>query len=264
MIAAIIQARTMSTRLPNKILLPINDKPILYHFIERVRDAQKLDDIIVATSTKKSDDIIEKFCIDNEIKCFRGSEEDVLSRYHEAAKKFSVDIIVRLTSDTPLLDPKVIDKVITKYQETKYDFVSNFFPLPRTYPDGYNIEVFSSKILEIVNQEAEKPSDREHVTTYITMQPKKFKIYRVDSEKNLSNYRLNLDYKEDFELIKAVFEGLKDNKFKLEDIINWLDNHPEILKLNSGIKPYENLLKSFEDDKKLGFKPYKKNFYLDQ
>lgn len=261
MIGAIIQARMGSTRLPGKIMLPILDKPVLEHLINRVKKSSNIDEIIVATSINKNDDIIEKFCKSQKIKCFRGSENDVLLRYFEAAKKFSIDIIVRLTSDTPLLDPKVIDKVIIKYNEKKYDFVSNFFPLPRTYPDGYNVEVFSMKLLEQTNIEAKKPSDREHVTTFITMQPNKFKKYRVDSEKDLSKYRLNLDYKEDFELIKSVLEKL-GKKTDLDDIINWLDKHPEILKLNSHIKPYENLLKSFEQDKKLGYEPYEKNFYI--
>ena len=261
MIGAIIQARMGSTRLPGKIMLPVLDKPILEYLINRIKKSSCIDEIIVATSINKNDDIIEKFCKTQKIKCFRGSEEDVLLRYFEAAKKFSVDVIVRLTSDTPLLDPKVIDKVVLKYNENQYDFVSNFFPLPRTYPDGYNVEVFSMKILKQANQEAEKPSDREHVTTFITMQPNKFKKYRVDSEKDLSKYRLNLDYKEDFELIKSVIEKL-DGKTDLEDIINWLDEHPEIIKLNSHIKPYQNLLKSFEEDKKLGYESYEKNFYL--
>ena len=264
MIAAIIQARMGSSRLPKKIMLPILGKPVLEHMINRVKKAKKLEDIIVATSENKEDDIIEKFCIDQKLKYFRGSENDVLSRYYEAAKKFSVNTIVRLTSDTPLLDPKIIDYVISKYQEGEYDFVSNFFPLPRTYPDGYNIEVFSKNVLEIAHKKAQKPSDREHVTTFITMQPDKFTKYRLDTEKDFSKYRLNLDYIEDFKLIKAVFEEFKDKEFDLRDIINWLDDNPEILKINSHIKPYENLLKSFEEDEKKGFDTYEKNFYLNK
>jgi spore coat polysaccharide biosynthesis protein SpsF len=262
MIGAIIQARMSSTRLPGKIMMPILDKPVLKYLVDRVKKSSKLDEIIIATSINKNDDIIEKFCKTQKIKCFRGSEEDVLLRYFEAAKKFSLDVIVRLTSDTPLLDPKIIDKVILKYNENKYDFVSNCFPLPRTYPDGYNVEVFSMNLLKRANIEAKKPSDREHVTTFITMQPSKFKKYRVDSEKNLSKYRLNLDYQEDFELIKSVLEKL-DKNTDLEDIIDWLDKHPEILKLNSHIKPYQHLLKSFEQDRKLGYKPHEKNFYIE-
>ena len=262
MIAAIIQARMGSSRLPRKIMLQILGKSVLEHMINRVKKAKKIEEIIIATSTNEEDDIIEEFCINQKIKYFRGSENDVLSRYFEAAKKFSIDVIVRLTSDTPLLDPEIIDKVISKYQDEEYDFVSNFFPLPRTYPDGYNVEVFSKNVLQITHNEAKKPSDREHVTTFITMQPDRFKKYRVDAEKDFSKYRLNLDYIEDFELIKAVFEEFKDKEFNLKDIINWLDSNPEILKINSHIKPYENLLKSFEDDKKKGFQAYEKNFYL--
>ena len=152
--------------------------------------------------------------------------------------------------------------VAKKTLKVLWDPANNCWCHELAYPDGYNVEIFSMEILKQVNYEAVKPSDREHVTTFITMQPDKFKKYRVDSEKDFSKYRFNLDYKEDFELIKSVLEKF-DEKANLDDIINWLDEHPEILKLNSHIKPYENLLKSFEQDKKLGYEPYEKNFYIE-
>lgn len=139
-----------------------------------------------------------------------------------------------------------------------------FFPLPRTYPEGYNVEVFSIKTLKRANLEAIKPSDREHVTTYITMQPSIFKIYRVDYEKDYSKYRLTLDYDDDYKLIKKIFESLYDKHhfFTLEDIVDWLEQNPDVLKLNSHIRPYQNLIQSFKNDVQLGFDQHKNNFYL--
>ncbi len=264
LIAAIIQTRISSSRLPGKIMLSACGKSLLHHLINRVKQSKNLDKIIIATTTEKADDVIVDFCKSEKIEFYRGSENDVLGRYYETAKMYSIDTIVRLTSDTPLLDPNVIDKVISIYQKNNFDFVSNFFPLPRTYPEGYNVEVFPMKILEKANREAIKPSDREHVTTFISMQPKKFKIYRVDNDKDFSKYRLTLDYDEDYKLIKAVFDSLynKNHYFTLEEIVDWLEKNPNVLKLNSHIKSYQHLTKSFENDAKLGFKEHENNFYL--
>ena len=265
MIAAIIQARMGSSRLPGKIMLSACGKSLLYHLLERVKKSKKLEKIIIATTTEPEDDVIVNFCKSEKIDFFRGSKNDVLSRYYETAKKFSVDIIVRLTSDTPLIDPNVIDKVISAYENEHSDYVSNFFPLPRTYPEGYNVEVFPFKILEKTNFEATKPSDREHVTTYISMQPNLFKIFRVDNETDYSKYRFTLDYEDDYKLIKKIYEILYEKTpfFSLNDIVSLVEKNPELLNLNSHIKPYENLIKSFENDKTLGFENHKNNFYLD-
>lgn len=264
MIAAIIQARIGSSRLPGKIMLNVCGKPLLEHLIHRIKNSKKLDKIIIATTTNKEDNEVVDFCSSRNIAFFRGSQNDVLSRYYETAKFFSVDTIVRLTADTPLLDSQTIDKTIQVYEENNFDFVSNSSPLPRTYPDGFNVEIFSFEVLEKIHKDAINPSDREHVTTYITMQPKKFNVYRVDYFKDLSKYRFNLDYKEDYQLIKCIFEEFYESKpdFLLEDVINWLDKHPEILKLNSDTKPYQNILKSFENDSKMGYSKHDDNFYL--
>lgn len=264
MIAAIIQARMGSSRLPGKIMLNVCGKSMLEHLIDRIKNSKKLDKIIVATSTNPEDDEIVNFCSLNNISFFRGSENDVLSRYFETAKFFSVNTIIRLTADTPILDSNTIDKIIQVYQENNFDFVSNSSPLPRTYPDGYNVEILSFEILEKIHKNAVNPSDREHVTTFITMQPEKFNLYRVDYSKDLSKYRFNLDYEEDYQLIKCIFENFyeKNPNFLLEDVVNWLNEHPEILKINSHIKPYQNILKSFENDSKQGFSTHKDNFYL--
>ena len=264
MIVAIIQARMGSSRLSGKIMLEACNKPLLKHMIERIQFTETVDEIVVATSTNKHDDIIEDFCKENKILCFRGSENDVLSRYKMAADMVHADIIVRLTSDTPLLDHIILDKVVQVYTKNKYDYVSNCLPLPRTYPDGMNVEVFSKKILDEMYYNAKKPSEREHVSLYVVMQPKKYKMYRVDYLNDVSHYRFNLDYELDYKLIKEIFENLyyENQHFTMEDIIKFLETNPSIFNVNSKIKPYEGILKSFEDDNKKGFEA-PKNFFME-
>jgi len=264
MIVAIIQARMGSSRLSGKIMLQACKKPLLKHMIDRIQLTDTVEKIVVATSTNKNDDILADFCRENKISCFRGSENDVLSRYKMVADMTHADIIVRLTSDTPLLDHIILDKVVKAYIKNKYDYVSNCFPLPRTYPDGMNVEVFSKKILDEMYYNAKKPSEREHVSLYVVMQHAKYKIHRVDYLKNISHYRFNLDYELDYELIKEIFENLyyENQHFTLEDIIKFLEENPSIFNINSKIKPYEGILKSFEADDKKGFKT-STNFFME-
>ena len=264
MIVAIIQARMSSSRLSGKIMLQACKKPLLQHMIERIQFTETVDKIVIATSTNYNDDVIEDFCKENKILCFRGSENDVLSRYKMVADIIRADIIVRLTSDTPLLDHIILDKVVKVYTKNKYDYVSNCFPLPRTYPDGMNVEVFSKKILDEMHYNAKKPSEREHVSLYVVMQPEKYKIYRVDYLKDVSHYRFNLDYELDYQLIKEIFENLyyENQHFTMEDVIKFLEENPSIFNINSKIKPYEGILKSFEDENKKGFETAK-NFFME-
>ncbi|NDB88600.1 MAG: acylneuraminate cytidylyltransferase [Thaumarchaeota archaeon] len=204
--------------------------------------------MIIATSTNVQDDRIVEFCTQAKIDYYRGSEHDLLSRYKGAADKFDVDLIVRLTSDTPIIDARTIDDTIDAYVQNEYDFVSNCYPMPRTYPDGTNVEVFSHQLLNEVDREAKKPSEREHVTFFMWMQPEKYKIHRVDYQKDISKYRLNLDYKEDYTVLKTIFENLysKNQNFSMEDALRWLDNHPEIYKINSKIKQGQGFLRSLD------------------
>ena len=263
MIVAIIQARMNSSRLPGKIMLKVCGKPLLAHLVDRIKNSKTLDKIVIATSMEKQDDVIVDFCKKNNIMCIRGSETDLLSRYKIAADKTQADIIVRLTSDTPLLEYTIVDKVVNSYIENEHDFVSNCYPLPRTYPDGMNVEVFSREILDEMHFCAKKPSEREHVTFYVLMQPTKFKISRIDNDTDLSNYRFNLDYELDYRLIKEIFDNLyKENQvFLLGDIIKFLEKNPELSKINSKIEPYKGILKSFENDIKMGFKE-SENFFM--
>ena len=262
MIAAIIQARMGSSRLPGKVLKKVCGKTLLELMIERIQDSKTLEKIIVATSTDVTDEKIVQFCEKRKIPYFRGSENDVLSRYKMTAEKFQVDTVVRLTGDTPLLNYEIIDDIVYTYIKSKNDFVSNCFPLPRTYPDGMNVEVFSRKILDEINEKATKPSEREHVTFYILNRPEEYKILRVDLENDLSRYRFNLDYQEDYELIKKIFENLYTSNplFSLNEITEFLKKNPVIFKLNSEIRPFEGILKSFNKDKEKGFSEINKFF----
>ena len=252
----IIQARLSSSRLPGKIMLEVCGKTLLEHMIIRVNQSKKLDNVIVATSTNKIDDVIEDWCKSNQINCFRGPEHDVLKRFKLAKDFVNADTVIRFCSDCPLIDPKIIDDVIEIYESNNYDFVSNSFPtLGRTFPDGMSVEVFSSKLLDEADINAKKPSEREHVTFYFWMQPDRFKIYRHDYPKDLSKFRFNLDYLQDYCLIRSIFESLypKNIFFTMEDTINWLECNPKILKFNDMIQSNQGWKNSFDNDKKAGF-----------
>jgi len=255
MITAIIQARTNSTRLPQKILLEVLEKTLLELMIERIRNSKSLEKIVIATTVNPIDDVIEDLCKKLQIECYRGSEDDVLSRYVMVGEKTKSDIIVRLNSDCPLIDPCIIDEVITFYLNNNYDYVSNVFPKFGSFPEGMGVEIFSHGLLKTISIKAKKPSQREHPTSFIWTQPTKFKIFRIECKKNLKKYRLSLDYEEDFQLIKSVFNGLYDRnkKFGLDEIIDWLDKNPKVFHLNSHITKDEGWLLSLEKDKSAGF-----------
>lgn len=237
-VAAVIQARMESTRLPKKVMSPIVGHPMLWHIINRIRKAELIDKIILATTSNKEDDSISKFAEENNILLFRGSEHDVLDRYYKAAKNFNLKNIVRITADDPFKDPAVIDKIIKIYLKGKYDYASN--TIKPSYPVGIDAEVFSFEAIEKAWLESKKEFEREHVTPYIWMNPDKFKIINVEYEKeNLSDLRWTVDTKEDLAFAKTVYEKLyKENKiFLMKDILNLLEKNPEIADINRNVKP---------------------------
>ena len=256
MISAIIQARLSSTRLPGKVLLEINGRPMLSYMLERVTAAQSLDRVMVATSVEHSDDPIAGLCKREEIPCYRGSFDDVLDRYYQAALQMKCDVIVRLTGDCPLIDPRVIDTVVNAYRAGKYDYVANTVPPDdATFPDGTDIEVFSFGALERAWREAKKPSEREHVTFYFWKNPELFSTFRYDLSKDLSKYRLTVDYPEDFEVVSSVLTKFypQNPHFSMEDVISFLEKHPDILAKNANIGSNEGWRPALERDKKMGF-----------
>jgi spore coat polysaccharide biosynthesis protein SpsF len=247
---AIIQARMGSTRFPDKILREIIKIPLLEHIIYRVKNAKCVNNVIIATTVNKKDNILIKWLKENNYLYYRGSEDDVLDRFYQTAKMFpEYKNIIRITADDPFKDPEVIDKIFEKFIEENVDYASN--TIEPSYPEGLDIEIFTFKALEIAWKYAKLKSEREHVTPYIWKNPKKFSLYSYKNTQNLSFYRWTIDYLEDFEFTKKIFEELYPKKklFLMEDILN-------LFQTNSNIKPRttkdiqrnEGYLKSLKND----------------
>ena len=247
-IGAIIQARMGSTRLPGKILTKIADKPMLWHVIQRTAESSLMNKIIIATTTNSADDCIVDFANSFDILFFRGSEGDVLDRFYRTAKSFCIDAIVRITPDCPLIDPKIVDKVIKRFLIGNLDYISNVHP--PTYPDGLDVEVFSFETLKKVWKEAKKASEREHVTPYILNHHRMFRISNIENEVDLSYMRWTVDEERDLKFVKEIYKRLyKNNKiFYMTNILNLLKKEPELSRINEGILRNEGYAKSLREE----------------
>ena len=251
MILAIIQARMGSSRLPGKVLLDLAGRPVLWHAVERVRKARRVEQVSVATTLAPGDESIRRFCAKNEIPCFAGSENDVLDRYWQAALSAGAgpgDGIVRITADCPLIDPEVIDQVIAAFLSSGADYVSNVNP--PTFPDGLDVEVFSFSALRIAWREAALQSEREHVTPYLRNHPEKFSAHNVTHSSDLSALRWTLDEPADYALLQRIVAELDRNKpeFHLEDVLQVLAAHPEWQELNREFARNEGYTKSLRQE----------------
>lgn len=247
MILAVVQARMSSARLPGKVMKRVLDRPLIGYLLERLMLSRSVDRIILATSLDPSNDPLCEYVESKRIEVFRGAEEDVLDRYHQAASKNKADVIVRITGDCPLIDYRVVDRVVGFYKANNFDYVSNI--APPTFPDGMDVEVFSFASLERAWREARPSSEREHVTLYIRNSGK-FKIGNVVSEIDLSNERWTVDNEEDFELVKDIIANLyKGNPaFSIEDILKYKKNNPQIFSVNQHIKRNEGLKRSLRKE----------------
>jgi spore coat polysaccharide biosynthesis protein SpsF len=242
-IAIIIEARMTSTRLPGKIMLGVLDKPLLGHMIERVKRSRLADEIVIATTTNKEDDPVVTLGIVMGVKVFRGSELDVLKRVLDAAKSVKADIIVELTGDCPLNDPRLIDRAISKYLEEypAYNYVQlgGFWGRNRTLPNGFGASVFSTKDLSFIERSSRDPLDREHVSLPFYSGKYPFKIFTLLFRGALRwpELTVTLDTKEDYQLIRVIFENLYKNNpnFSCLDVINFLKKNPHLLKINKHI-----------------------------
>ncbi|MBO8158624.1 glycosyltransferase family protein [Thermosyntropha sp.] len=237
-IVIINQARMTSTRLPGKVLKEVMEKPLLEYQIERLKKVKLADELVIATTVNPADQPIIDLCRKLNIAYYRGSEEDVLSRYYEAAKEYRADAVVRVTSDCPLIDPVVIDLIIDTYIKNsgKYDYISN--TIERTYPRGMDTEILSFAALEEAHKKAVLKPEREHVTLYIYSHPEKFKIFSVKYKKDESKHRWTVDTKEDFKLVKTILERLYPYKkdFTMEDCLELIEQNPDIFNINQHIK----------------------------
>ncbi len=234
----IVQARMTSTRLPGKVLKEVNGKPLLAYQIERLRRVSRATDIVVATTVNDADLPIVDLCGRLDIPVTRGSEHDVLARYYEAAKLHDADVVVRVTSDCPVIDPAVIDEVIGFYlaHSADYDYVSN--ALTQSYPYGMAVEVLPFNVLEEAHCEASAKHEREHVTPFVYARPERYRIGHVVHPENLSHHRWTVDTPEDFELVRRIIEALYPGKpmFDTQDMLDLLEHHPEWSEINAGIR----------------------------
>ncbi len=240
-ILIITQARYGSTRLPGKVLQKILNKPLLWYVLKRLEQVKTPSKIIVATVDSEENKPIIDLAKSLNIDYFSGSEDDVLDRYYQTAKKFNGDVIVRITSDCPLADPNIIDLALDIFLNGKYDYVSNIDP--PTYPDGFDTEVFSFEALEKAWKEAKMQSEREHVTLYIRDKKNDFKRNNFENDKNYEEYRLTVDTKEDFSLISKIIENFYDQweTFTMQDVVNLMEQNPRLKQINIQYKRNERL-----------------------
>ena len=236
MITAIIQARISSTRLPGKIMLSLAGKSLLEHIIERIRFSKSISDIVIATTTSRADDIIANWAYNNSVKCFRGSETDVLNRYYESAKHFGARHIARITSDDPFKDPAIIDAVAELYFNERLDFAYN--NNPPTFAEGLDTEIFSFEALGRAETEAHDPFEREHVTQHFYRNPRKFRQDNLKSAVDYSHLRWTVDTPDDLKMAEAVYKELykPGQVFHAQEILNLLERKPEIALINQGVE----------------------------
>ena len=246
MIGCIIQARIGSKRLPEKILKKLDEKTVLDYVIEQTKNSKKIDRMVIATTNLKEDDVIQEFCQNKKIDCFRGSVDDVLDRHYQCAKKYSFDTIVRVTSDNPVVDPEIIDLAIKKYQEGQFDMVTTCNK--RSYPYGVSVEVFSFESLKESWNNSSLPSEREHVILYIQNKKNNFKIYNLINEKDLTYINCTIDNELDYKLVKKVVFEIKTRPILMKDLIELFDKKPELLEINKNSDPYEGHKNSFKKD----------------
>jgi spore coat polysaccharide biosynthesis protein SpsF len=234
---AIIQARMGSTRLPGKVLMDIAGEPMLARVVKRVQRAAMLDEMVIATTREAADQAIADFCAAQGWRCFRGSCDDVLDRYYHAAQECDAAVVVRLTADCPLLDPVLMDRVVTAFHRGRpaLDYASNVLP-PRTFPRGLDTEVFSFGALAQAWRDDGDAAWREHVTPFLYRHPERFRLHRIAAEADYSHLRWTVDTKEDRELIVRIYTGLGRDNFSWRDVVAFLARQPRLLDINRGIQ----------------------------
>lgn len=245
-----------SSRLPGKVMMEVRGKPLLYYIINQVKHSKKLDNLVIATTTLQEDDKIVNYVELLEENVFRGSSENVLDRYYQCATKFKADVIVRVTSDCPLIDPEVIDKCICEFEKSNLDYLSNinrkegskWIYHPSGFPLGFAVEVFKYITLERAWKKAKKPSEKEHVTQYILNNPNEFKIGNVENFEDQSDIRLTVDYMVDFQVVKAVIENFKGEIFSMKKVTSFINKNSHLKQMNSNIPFNEGYLKSLKED----------------
>ena len=251
-----------SSRLPGKVLRKIKGRPMLYYVIRQVLASKTVDDVIIATTREKSDDVVVEYCRQNHIKIFRGAKNDLLDRYFQCAEKFDCDPVIRITSDCPLIDPGVIDRVFEKFRKNSYDYVGNNLEKISgmwnnstcNYPQGMTVEISSLDALKKAWKMARRPSEREHVFPYIQFNSELFRISKLKMRKNLSHIRCTVDHLEDFRFVQAILDRNGYGRIvTINDIENTVKKEPDLLKINDHISFDEGYQQSLLLDKKRGY-----------
>ncbi len=247
-IVAIVQARMGSTRLPGKTLADLGGKPLIERVIERVRVAQRIGGIVIATTDDPEDQAIIAWARAHGIAWYAGSRDDVLDRFYRAAKEAGADLIVRITADDPFKDPEVVDRVIGRMLASPdLDYASN--TLHPTYPEGLDVEVIRFPALERAWQQARLHSEREHVTPFIWKHPDRFRLASVEHDIDLSRLRWTIDYENDLRFAREVYARFPDGRvFLMKEILDLLARHPEIAAINQGIDRNEGFRTSLARD----------------
>ena len=244
-VVAIVQARMDSKRLPGKVLELIENKPLLWHIVTRLKACRSIHRIIVATSIERSDDPIAEFCQKYAIPCFRGNKDNVLDRYYQAARQERADTIVRITGDSPLIDPSFTDRTVQHYMENRdvLDYVSN--AQPPTFPDGLDTEVFSFTALERAWKRATAAYQKEHVTPII-IESSDFKKGVIKNATDLSHLRWCVDEPQDLVFVRSVYRELYNGRmFGMDDVLELLKRKPELQNINNSISRNQGFKKRY-------------------
>tara|TARA_B100001175_G_C19429162_1_gene600248 strand:- start:391 stop:1125 length:735 start_codon:yes stop_codon:yes gene_type:complete len=241
-IGIIVQTRMGSTRLPGKVLMEADTKNLMLDYsINQLKSCENFDNLIIATTNLERDNKIEEHCKSIQIEFFRGDEKDVLGRHYLCAKKYSLTHIVRIPSDKPLIDPKIVDMIIEFFIKNEFDYVANFqvyeennsLKFNSTYPSGTEVEMFSFEALENAWKNAKNNDEREHVTPYIYLNPEKFRIKIITQKQDLSHFRWSLDYETDLLVIREIIKNVDNRPILMNDIINFLEKNPKIKNMNN-------------------------------
>jgi spore coat polysaccharide biosynthesis protein SpsF len=253
-VVAVVQARSGSSRLPGKVLMPVAGAPLLARMVERVRAASARDDVVVATTTLPEDQVIVRLCREIGVPVYTGHATDLVDRHLQAARAAGAEAVAKIPSDCPLIDPRVIDRVVLRFREgasdgrARFDYVSNLHPA--SYPDGNDVEVLPLSVLEQVDREARRPHEREHTTPFVWDQPNRFRLDNVSWDSGLDysmSHRFTIDYLDDYRFVASVYQRLyrPGAIFSLRDILDLLAREPDIFQLNrhlAGVNWYRHHL----------------------
>jgi len=236
-IVALVQARMGSARLPNKVLLDLVGEPMLVHVVRRIRRAEVVDEVVVATTAEPGDDAIAECCESHGWPCFRGSRDDVLDRYYQAARQSQADAIIRITADCPMIDPGVIDRVVREFLDNQpvVHYACNSMPI-KTYPRGLDTEVVRFDALERAWREDQNPGWREHATPYVYRHPELFHLHPVVNPIDYSAMRWTVDTPDDWTFVQRVYEHFGHDRFSWQDVLAVLDEHPEWRSINAHVR----------------------------